>query len=274
MTTSQIVSLDRQGTVTVVGAQNRQAEPGLSVVIVTHNADRTLARCLESIRWADEIIVVDDGSTDETVSIARAATQHVLYRPWTGYADQKNFAVEQATRAWVLILDADESVSEELRRDIARVLDTDPPLAGYDIPRLEHYFGRPIRYAVGYPHWQRRLFRRGHGRLQARRVHETLDVDGDVGQLHGTLIHHSNETVSGYLEKLNRYTSLEAEDLANQVARVTWRDLVLRPPGYFVHCFIRHRGYRDGLAGLIVSFMLAFYLFVVWVKVWEAIRDR
>lgn len=250
------------------------ARPGLSVVVVTHNAERTLARCLESVRWADEIVVVDDGSTDRTVEIARQAATSVLHRPWSGYADQKNFAIDQATREWVLILDADETVSTELRRDIARVLAADPPVAGYAIPRLEHYFGYPIRYTVGYPHWQRRLFRSGRARLLPRLVHETLEVDGTVGQLDGLLIHHANETVSGYLEKLNRYTSLEASELAGATGRVTWRDVMLRPLRYFVHCFARNRGYRDGLPGLIVSLMLAFYLFVVWVKVWELTREQ
>lgn len=248
--------------------------PGLSVVIVTHNAERTLAQCLASVNWADEIIVVDDGSTDETVRIARRATTRVLHRPWTGFADQKNFAIDQATREWVLILDADETVSEDLRRDIVGMLGADSPLAGYAIPRLEHYFGHPIRYAVGYPHWQRRLFRRGRGRLRPRPVHETLEVDGGLGELRGVLVHHSNETVGDYLEKLNRYTSLEASELIHHVARVTWRDVTLRPLRYFVHCFVQNRGYRDGLPGLIVSLMLAFYLLVVWVKVWEATRER
>src|SRR5688500_15862523 len=163
--------------------------PRLSVVIVTLNEEERLRACLESVAWADEIVVVDSESQDKTVQIAREVTDHVLVRPWPGYAAQKNFAVAQASGDWILALDADETVSAALRADIGRVMRAGGPAAGYSVPRRNIFWGRWVRHGGLYPDWQLRLFRNGRVTFGVRAVHEPVTVSGVVERLHGRLEH-------------------------------------------------------------------------------------
>lgn len=165
--------------------------PRLSVVVVTRDEEERIRTCLESVAWADELIVVDAESQDKTAAIARELTDHVLVRPWPGFALQKNFGLEQARGAWILSLDADETVSPALRDEIEAVVRRDGPCDGYAVPRRNIFWGRWVRHGGLYPDWQVRLFRRGRGRFSARAVHESVQVDGAVGRLAGHLEHRS-----------------------------------------------------------------------------------
>ena len=161
----------------------------LSVCLITANEEERLRPCLESVAWADEVVVVDAESTDKTALVAREFTDHVHVRPWPGFAAQKNFGLDQATGDWILSVDADERVTPELRARIEAVLRADGPADGYSVPRKNIFWGRWVRHGRLYPDWQLRLFRRGRGRFADREVHESVRVEGRVARLDAPLLH-------------------------------------------------------------------------------------
>src|SRR5213593_3191066 len=180
----------------------------IAAVVITKNEEGNIQECLESARWADEIVVVDAESTDRTAKLAKAYTPKVFVRTWPGYGPQKNFAMDQATADWILILDADERVSPELRNKIEAVLQEDPDVSAYRVPRRNYYYGRWIRGAGQYPDRQLRLIRRGQGRYNDLPIHEHLQVEGLIEDLQGHLEHHSYPTVLSHELKVGRYSTL------------------------------------------------------------------
>ncbi len=244
----------------------------LSVCVITQNEAERLRPCLESVAWADEIVVVDAESSDKTVMIAREFTDHVHVRPWPGFAAQKNFALAQATGDWILSLDADERVTPELRGEIEDVLRAEGAAAGYSIPRRNIFWGRWVRHGRLYPDWQLRLFRRGRGRFVGLEVHESVQVDGIVGRLRAPLLHTSYRDLSDLLSRFDRYSTLAAEDRIRRGRRVTVLDLALRPLGRFLSAYVLHGGFLDGWRGFFLAALYAHYVFVRSVKVWEKMR--
>jgi (heptosyl)LPS beta-1,4-glucosyltransferase len=244
----------------------------LSVVIVTLNEEERLRACLESVAWADEIVVVDAESQDKTVQIAREMTDHVLVRPWPGYAAQKNFAVAQASGDWILALDADETVSAALRADIERVLRAGGPAAGYSVPRRNIFWGRWVRHGGLYPDWQLRLFRNGRGIFGGRAVHESVTVDGVVERLAGHLEHRSYRDVEDFLTRANRYSTLAAEEWAASGRRARLTDVLTRPLGRFLSMYVAKRGFLDGWRGLLLAALYAYYVAMRSAKVLEKVR--
>ena len=244
----------------------------LSVVVITLNEEERLRTCLDSAAWADEIVVVDAESQDKTVQIAREFTDHVLVRPWPGFAAQKNFGVEHASGDWVLSLDADEEVSFELREEAMRVLAQADPGDGYAVPRRNVFQGQWIRHGGLYPDWQVRLFRRGRGRFLDRDVHESIQVEGRVGRLSGHLVHRSYRGVGDFFERANRYSTLAAAELIRAGARARARELLLRPLGRFLAMYVLKSGFLDGRKGLLLAALYAYYVFMRTAKVWEATR--
>ena len=244
----------------------------LSVVVITFNEEERLRTCLDSAAWADEIVVVDADSQDKTVQIAREFTDHVLVRPWPGFAAQKNFGVEHASGDWVLSLDADEEVSFELREEAMRVLAQADPGDGYAAPRRNVFQGQWIRHGGLYPDWQVRLFRRGRGRFLDRDVHESIQVEGRVGRLSGHLVHRSYRGVGDFFERANRYSTLAAAELIRAGARARARELLLRPLGRFLAMYVLKSGFLDGRKGLLLAALYAYYVFMRTAKVWEATR--
>ena len=243
-----------------------------SAVVITRNEEPRLRTCLASLAWADEIVVVDAQSTDGTVAVAREFTERIVVRPWPGFAAQKNFAAEQAKGAWVLSVDADEEVSADLRQEIRDVLFEPSPVVGYAVPRRNIVWGRWVRHGGLYPDWQVRLFRRGRGRFVERAVHESVEVSGEVRRLGGPLIHRSYESVSQFLERANRYSSLAADDLVRGGARVGPLTLMLRPVGRFLAMYLLRRGFLDGTPGFLLAGLYAYYVFIRSAKVWERTR--
>ena len=241
----------------------------LSVVVVTRNEEDRLRACLESVAWADEIVVVDAESDDKTASIAREFTDHVVVRPWPGYAAQKNAALEMATGEWALSLDADEIVSSELAADIRRVLSAAAPADGYAVPRRNIFWGRWVRHGGLYPDWQLRLFRRDRGRFGARAVHESVTVDGRVERLGGHLEHRSYRDVGDFLARADRYATLAAGDAVAQGRRAGVTDFVVRPLGRFLAMYVVHRGFLDGWRGFLLATLYAYYVLIRSVKIWE-----
>jgi glycosyltransferase involved in cell wall biosynthesis len=244
----------------------------LSVTIITANEEARVRACLESIAWADEIVLVDAESGDRTVEIARAFTDHVVVQPWAGFARQKNIALEHATGDWVLSLDADEAVSPELRDEIRAVLRADGPADAYAIPRRNIFWGQWVRHGRLYPDWQVRLFRRERGRFIERDVHESVEVDGTVARLSGPLVHQSYRDVADFIERTNRYTSLAAAEWIRQGRRAGLADLLLRPAGRFLSMYVLHRGFLDGWRGFLLAALYAYYVLIRSAKIWERTR--
>ena len=248
--------------------------PRLSAVVIALNEEARLRACLESVAWADEIVVVDAESQDKTVQIAREFTDRVWVRPWPGFAAQKNFALEQATGTWLLSLDADEEASPELRDEISKVLIAAAGADGYAVPRRNVFLGQWIRHGGLYPDWQVRLFRRGRGRFLDRDVHESVEVDGSVARLSGHLVHRSYDGVSDFFDRANRYSALAARELVRGGGRARARELVLRPLGRFLSMYVAQRGFLDGRKGLLLAALYAYYVFMRTARVWEATRAR
>lgn len=222
----------------------------LSAVIITLNAASQLDACLASVSFADEIVVVDSASTDATVEIARRHGARVINREWQGFGPQKQFAVDAAAHDWVLCLDADERVSETLRSSIAAELAA-PRASVYLLSRCNRFLGRWLRHGEGYPDWIARLFDRRQARWSDDVVHEKVISRKPALRLAGDLLHESAETLERYLEKQNRYTTLQAERLRSQGKRVGALRLVLSPLARFLKFYFLRLGFLDGVPGLV-----------------------
>lgn len=244
----------------------------LSVTIITRNEASNIAAVLESVSWADETIVVDAESTDETVAVARGCATRVLVRPWNGYGDQKNFAASLARHDWILSIDADERVTPELAVEIDRTVRSAPLAHGFEIPRITFHLGRWIRSTDWYPDNQLRLYDRRHARWNDRHVHESVSVDGQVGRLRGELRHFAYRDLSHHLETIDRYTDLAARQMYEEGRRAGLVDLLLHPPFAFLRNYVLRRGVRDGFPGLIVSSLNSYYVMLKFAKLWELQR--
>jgi glycosyltransferase involved in cell wall biosynthesis len=222
----------------------------LSVVIIAKNAAAQLGPCLESASFADELLVVDSGSSDGTAEFAAKLGARVMQKEWLGFGAQKQFAVEAARHDWVLCLDADERVSEPLRASILSVLAA-PTAQAYAMPRCNRFMGRWLRYGEGYPDWSLRLFDRRHARWSDDPVHEKVLTNAPVARIPGDLLHDSAETLAGYLDKQNRYTSMQAEALFKAGKRAGVTQLLLSPALRFAKFYFLRLGFLDGTAGLV-----------------------
>jgi len=258
----------------------------LSVIIITYNEEENIRDCLESVRWADEIIVVDAFSTDRTVEICREYTDKIFLRKWRNFSDQKNFALSKATHEWVLSIDADERVSPWLQQEIQSAISPakagfrftqqslQSAITGYYIPRKNYFLGKWIKHCGWWPDYQPRLFKRTRAIFPARMVHERVKITGKCGRLRGWLEHYTYRTLSEYIRKLERFTTLLAQQMANRGQKVHWYHLVLRPPGKFLETYILKRGILDGKRGLMVCCLSAVYTFMKYAKLWELSKSN
>lgn len=246
--------------------------PRLSVVVITRNEAANVRAALESARWADELVVVDSGSADDTVRIARELADRVTAHDWEGFAAQKNHAAGLAAHDWILSIDADERVSPELAREIRSLLNSEPAARGYRVPRATRYLGAWIRSTDWRHDLQLRLFDRRAARWNDHLVHESVEVDGPVGRLRGTLEHHPYRDVSHHLGTIDRYTTLAARQMHREGRRAGWMDLTARPAAAFLRNYVLRGGVRDGQRGLIISLLNAGYVFLRFVKLWEMQR--
>lgn len=244
----------------------------LSVVISAFNEEKKIRDCLESAKWADEIIFVDNSSTDKTPQIAKEYTSKVFIKPNNPMLNvNKNFGFTKATGEWILSLDADERISPELKKEMLLVISPkQSAVNGYYIPRKNIIFGKWIRHTGWYPDRQLRLFRKGKGKFPKVHVHEMIEVFGKRDYLLNPLEHLNYENISQFLVKLtNIYTPNEAQVLIKNGYQFSWLDVIRMPTREFVNRFFAQRGYKDGLHGLTLSLLMAFYHLVVFVKVWE-----
>jgi len=247
----------------------------LSVIIITYNEEENIKHCLESVKWSDEIVIVDSFSSDKTVEIAREFTPKVFQNKWTNFSEQKNLALEKASNEWVLSVDADERATAKLKEEILTILNSEfQSFNGYYIPRRNHYLGRWIRHCGWYPDYKLRLFRRAKGRFNERTVHESVVVEGRKGHLKSHLNHYSYKNLSDHLGRIDKFSSLAAEEMFTQGKRARVFDLLFRPLTRFIKMYLIKRGYLDGIYGLIVSLMGSFYVFMKYLKLWELLKAR
>lgn len=243
--------------------------PKLTVTVITRNEAEHLDAALGSVGWADEIVVVDAESTDDTVAIARRHTPRVEVRPWPGYSAQKNYAASVASNDWILSLDADERVTPDLGEEIRHLLESDPPRRGYRVPRVTWYLGRWIRSTDWYPDYQLRLYDRRAARWNTRRVHESVEADRPPGLLRHELQHYAYRDISHHLATIDRYTTLAAEQWLAEGRRANGFGMFFHPRFAFIRNYILRGGFRDGSAGLLVSRLNAYYVFLKLAKLWE-----
>ncbi len=246
----------------------------LSVVLITFNEEENIGRALESVSFADECIVVDAQSTDRTCEIARRHGAIVYVEPWKGFAAQRNWALGKATGDWVLMLDADESVEPELMEEIRYVVDLDPPVSGYYMPRKNYFLGRWIRHGGYYPDYKLRLFRRERGFVGERPVHEIVQVDGPTARLDHALVHNSYPALETYVDHMNRYSSLGAEiTVAKGTSGFSFFNVIFRPIFTFIYNYFFRLGILDGVEGLLLHLYHAVYVSWKYVKAWEVGRE-
>jgi glycosyltransferase involved in cell wall biosynthesis len=253
----------------------------VTATVITFNEAANIQAALESLSWADEIIVVDSESTDDTVAIARESlsrrsagreggfTDHVIVRPWPGYIAQKNFAAEQASHDWIFSLDADERVTPQLAQEMKTTLAAGPGAAGYRVPRVTFHLGRWMRSTDWYPDYQLRLYDRRRARWSGRYVHESVKADGPVEDLRGELQHFAYRDLAHHAQTMDRYTTLAARQMFEEGRRAGFFDLLIHPPAAFFRNYILRGGIRDGVPGLIVSAMNARYVGLKFAKLWE-----
>ena len=259
--------------------------PLLSVAIVTLNEEENLPRTLASVQWAEEIIVVDSGSTDRTVEIARSYGARVIERPWPGFAAQKNFAIQQCTGTWILTLDADEELSPDLVRQIRIMLSSNPPVDAYCLKRRNLFLGRWIKRGGFYPDPKLRLFRRTTANFETtpmfeeRPVHETISFHGRADTLDFDIIHHAYPTLSTYIEHMDRYSNLGANILADK-GRISgsyiafFCNIFLIPQWTFFWNYFVRLGFLDGREGLLLHLYHATYTSWKYAKAWEISRGK
>lgn len=247
----------------------------LSVVIITYNEEANIRDCLESCAFADEIVVVDSFSTDRTVELCRLYTERVVQESWRGFGCQKNFAIEQAKGTWVFNLDADERVTPGLRAEIEAIVKADRPQpAGYYVARKNFFGDRWVRHCGWYPDYNLRLFRKGAGWFNERAVHEAvvLGTQASAGYLENPIEHHTYSCVGDFMERLDRYTSLAAEEAFKAGKKGRLSDLAFRPLFTFLKMYLLRRGFLEGSFGFTLSGLYSLYTYVKYAKLRELNR--
>lgn len=242
----------------------------ISAIVVCFNEEKNIGDCLASLKWCDEIVVVDSFSTDRTVEICRQYADRLIQRPWAGYRDQKAFAHSQATQEWVILVDSDERVTAELREEIGRALSADRGrYTGYELPRLVYYLKRWWRRGGWYPDYDIRLFRRDKATWGGSDPHEKIIVDGPVRRLQQPLHHFSYRNIDDHMQRINRFTSISSRELKKEKQSFRLGDALLRPAVRFFRSYVIKRGFMEGFAGFYVAVTAAVYVFLKYAKLWE-----
>lgn len=241
----------------------------LSVIIITQDEQDNIHDCLESVKWAQEIVVVDSGSADETENICREYTDRFYTKDWPGFGVQKQRALELTNCDWVLSLDADERVTPELQIEIIAAIEVDSEVYGYMIPRLSHYLGKGIRHAGWYPDYTLRLVKKDKSHFSNDIVHEKLIVDGKVGRLNNHFMHFPYKDIAHHLQKINQYSSLSAQKMLESGKTVSWLMVFVKAFFGFFRAYILRKGFIDGWRGLVVSISTALSVYLKYIKLKE-----
>ncbi len=240
---------------------------GISAILITRNEEGNVADCLASLVFADEIVVVDSGSTDRTEEICRRDPRVRWYaEEWKGFGPQKNSALDKAEGPWIFSIDADERVSDGLAREIAGLDLPSLPIDGFRVSRRSYFGDTWVRHGGWYPDYVIRLWRKERGRFNDRKVHESVSVAGSVDTLRGDLIHYTYRDTADFLERMERYAALGAEELRKEGARGTLLDLWCRPPFTFLKMFLFQRGFLDGALGFRLAWLYSRYTYAKYAK--------
>ncbi len=251
---------------------NETTQQNVSAIVLTLNEERHIAACLDTLLWADELIVLDSFSSDRTVEIARAKGARVEQRRFINWADQRTAAMSLASHPWVFFVDADERATAELAAEVRRVIQSDEH-AGYWAPRNNYILGRLVRHSGWAPDYQPRLLNIARCHWDpARPVHELVIFDGPDGHLTNRLTHYNYDNISQFVAKQEFYTGIAARQLYQDGKRARLRSFIGQPAREFVRRFFLLQGYRDGLLGLLLSALLAYYTFRTYVKLWRMAR--
>ena len=247
-------------------------KPRITATIICLNEARAIRECLESVSWCDEIVVVDSGSTDRTVEIARQFTPKVIHRDWPGFVEQVKFAIEQATGDWVFCIDADERCTPELKEAVQRALaEADPP-GGFEVRRHAWYLGRWINHGGWYPDWKTRIVKRAGARCEGHGPHYRIAPEGPVRRLDADLHHYPYEDFSEQIRTVDKYSTVFAEEMHRQGKRFRLWRAVVHPLGKFVGCYFVKLGFLDGWPGFVIAIASAFHVFARYVKLRERTR--
>jgi len=242
----------------------------ISVTIIACNEEKRIGECLNSVEWADDIVVVDSGSSDKTVEIAEAHGARVIHNAWPGYGAQKQFATSQARHDWILNLDADEHVTDQLAVSIRSTFQNLPESIVAFECNFEHFLmGRWLRHGEAYPDPHIRLFNRHAGDWNSRQIHEHIEISGPTGKLEGSIRHKTVESLAEYIEKINRYTNLQAEIIVKSGKQVTFSQLFSRSLWRFLRGYIFRLGFLDGIAGLTHSMTSTLTSYLKYAKAYE-----
>ncbi|HUK91548.1 MAG TPA: glycosyltransferase family 2 protein [Blastocatellia bacterium] len=243
----------------------------ITATIITLNEEINIKAAIESLTFADEIVVVDSGSTDRTVELARENTDQVFVNSWPGYAAQKNFAADRASNDWIFNLDADERVSPELAREIQSVKDgPDPSAQAFEMPRLCFYLGRWIKHSGWRPDYKTRLYDRRVASWKGDFVHESVNVQGRTGRLGGDLLHYTARSASEHHLRMDRYTTLAAQEALSQGKTTSVLSIIFSPLTAFIRSYVFRLGFLDGAPGLAIAYFAAHYVFLKEIKIWES----
>jgi len=245
----------------------------ISVLIITLNEEKNIRRCLEGVKWADEIILVDSESSDQTVEIAKEYTEKVYIRKWEGFAAAKNYGLQHINSDWLFWLDADEEAPPELHHEIVSTL-KNSNVDGYLIPRKANFLGKWIKHSGWYPGHVLRLIKKDFANFQDKKVHEFLAVPDKVEKLKSPILHYTDPNITHYFKKLNKYTTLAAEELFNQNKHFRLIDLLIRPLHLSFKMYILKVGFLDGFQGFVLALCSGFYVFVKYAKLWELQRQN
>ncbi len=249
--------------------------PPLSATIITLNEAAHIARAIRSFSCADEIMVIDAGSTDDTREIAARLGAKVLVHPWEGFAAQKNFAARQASHDWILSLDADEELDAEAQAAVRSWKNATPQAEGYRFARQARYLGRWIRHAGWYPDWKLRLYHRKHGQWMGSYIHESVKVEGRVETLPGKILHYTCDSLEEHRQRIEFYTDLAAAELTDREERVRWLRRAIAPPWTFAQTYFFRLGFLDGVPGFWIAWMASRYVsrkYAKWAKLTLAKR--
>lgn len=245
----------------------------LSLIVITKNEEKNIERCIRSVPFASEVLVVDSGSRDKTCEIAKRLGAKVLSKDWMGYGPQKNFATLQAKFDWIISLDADEELSEELQQEILDRFQGLDEKTGYLFPRKSKYLGRWIRYGGWYPDWQLRLYHRAHSHWPSESIHEKVKSEREQ-KMNSPLLHYVFENVAAHVDTNNRYSSLLAEKDFYKGKKFSYFRLVFKPPIKFFETYFLKLGFLDGLAGFVISLGAAYSIFLRIIKIWEIDNNK
>ena len=251
--------------------------PKLSVAIITYNEESNIRRTLESVKWVDEIVIVDSGSTDKTVEICKSYTDNIFHQDWLGFARQKNLAIDRTSGDWILSIDADEPIEPALADEIRAIISSPNAYDGYRIPRRTFFLGRQIRYGGWYPDYNLRLFRRGKGHFGERAVHEAVRMQGSVGKTRHAIEHYAYPDLASYLSSINKYSSLAVDVMGEKDIsgfKTSWMHILMRPVLTFVFKYFFRFGFLDGKHGLVLNLFHSYYVFAKYAKAWEYKIER